>query len=65
MPNPLEMLENLKGEKSLTDFAGEIGCSVSYLHDVMVAGKAPGKMILNFLDLEVVKQPRVYRKKRK
>lgn len=59
---PIELLkERMKG-RSMRALAREIPCSAPYLSDVMNGNRAAGPKILEYLGLEKLKTPVVYKK---
>jgi transcriptional regulator with XRE-family HTH domain len=48
----LELIRKRKGEKSLREFAKEIGITAPYLSDILKKNRSPGKTVLKFFGLE-------------
>jgi hypothetical protein len=47
----LELLKEKQGDRSLREFALEVGCSAAYLSDVYNGNREPAKKILDYLGL--------------
>ena len=62
--NPVEMLKERMGDRSLRALAREIPCSAPYLSDVLNGNRAAGPLILAFLGLEKQRPEVAYKKVR-
>ena len=49
--NVIDLLLRKQGDRSLREFADEVGCSAAYLSDIYRGNRQPGKKILRFLGL--------------
>ena len=47
----IELLRSIQGDRTMKDVALEMGVSLSYLSDVLLRHRAPGKLILERLGL--------------
>ena len=62
--NPVEMLKERMGTRSLRALAREIPCSAPYLSDILNGNRQAGPKILDFLGLEKRKPEVTYKKVR-
>ena len=53
--NPISMLKEKQGDRSIRQFAKKIGCSHAYLAYVMKGERPPGPKILKYLGLQKIK----------
>jgi transcriptional regulator with XRE-family HTH domain len=63
--DPIQMLLDLKGSKSLEYLATEIGCSRAYVSLVLTGKRPPAEKMLRYLGLERIQPMPIYRKRRK
>jgi transcriptional regulator with XRE-family HTH domain len=50
--NPVDLLKRRQGDKSLRQFAVQVGVSAAYLSDLYRGNRFPGPRILHFLGLK-------------